>query len=184
MMLSQVFALALIASASAQSISITSPGPNTWWVSNSLNTLAWSPCPNAALQSEIPAFNVVVMNSNQQVLAGNLTFLGNQPTFDCSKTITPQNIPVGTGYTMFLTNAINTNQVYTSTTFEMKAQGSTYPPPVSSSSSPSATANSSGTAASSSSSATAKPNAASPLLSNLQGLLGAVVGAGAIVGLL
>ena len=71
-------------------------------------------------------------------------------------------------------------QVYATTTFEMKAKGSAYAPPVSStSSSPSATANSSAAAASST---TTQTSAASDLVLSVQGLLSAVVGAGAIVG--
>lgn len=72
-------------------------------------------------------------------------------------------------------------QVFAMTTFEMKAQGSTYPtttPAISSSASANGTA--AGTASSSTSTPSAK-SAASALAINLQGLFGAVVGAGAFV---
>ncbi|KAF8590738.1 hypothetical protein K439DRAFT_1657117 [Ramaria rubella] len=189
-MFSKVFALAFVASAAAQSgFSITSPGPNTWQVLqflsavfNSLNTLSWSPC-DTTTQASIPSFNVVVMNSNQQLLSGNLSILGAQPTFDCSKTIPDMtNIAVGTGYTMFLTNSSDTLQVLASTTFEMKAFGSTYPPPVTASS-PTGSGNASST--NSSTSASPSPtaggkNGATVFEFSLQNLVGAIFGAGAI----
>lgn len=111
-------------------------GPHATLLSNPQSLVRPTSVERPVTFSCAPAFNVVVMNSDQNILAGNLTFLGNrtfcrllhptqsssvtsfipliEPTFDCSKTITPQNIPVGTGYTMFLTNAINTNQVIAS----------------------------------------------------------------------
>ncbi|KIJ42422.1 hypothetical protein M422DRAFT_68039 [Sphaerobolus stellatus SS14] len=75
-----------------------------------------------------PAFNVLV-SAPSSVAPGlvNLSLLGDQPTFQCSKSFTPTNLPVGKGYTMTFTEATDTTKVLASTTFEVRDSGAAYP---------------------------------------------------------
>jgi len=152
---------------------ITNPDSNHWFVSNSMNTIAWTPC-TGALALQHPLFTVVVRNQDQSIIPGNLSEIGAVPTTDCSKSFTPTNMPVGTGYTMFLEDSTTAQVIAVSELFEVKPVGSAYPtssssaangPTASSGSAPQA----SGTSGNGTSSAP-KSGAASLMLSSQKGL--------------
>ncbi|WVR07098.1 hypothetical protein IAU60_004137 [Kwoniella sp. DSM 27419] len=111
--------LALGASAA---LTITEPSAAHWWIAQSVNTLAWS-------GSDPSQFSVFLSNPNQNVLTSMLALTSITYAYDTSKTINPGNITPATGYTILLTNPLNSSDVYaTSESFEIKAVNSAYPP--------------------------------------------------------
>jgi len=126
-MFGKVLAFTFVAIAAAQTTNfqILAPGPDIWWVANNINNIIWTPCDGTAPAT---AFNVLV-SAPSSVAPGlvNLSLLGNQPTFQCSKSFTPTNLPVGKGYTMTFTEATDTTKVLASTTFEVRDSGAAYP---------------------------------------------------------
>ncbi|KAF5383180.1 hypothetical protein D9615_004898 [Tricholomella constricta] len=119
------FVAALVGAAAAE-FKILSPGADVWWVAKSLNTLTWTCKDPAALQT----FTVLVANKDQKVLTAPIAIIGVQNNFDCSKTITQDQIsaPPGTGYTILFANTLNQTDVFAkSEEFEIKPLGSAYP---------------------------------------------------------
>jgi len=101
-------------------------GSNLWWVAKSDNNLVWD-CNDKTYDS----FNVVIANPSVNVLAAPLTLIATLPNYICSKLVpasTIANLPSATGYTVMLTDILNSTHIYsTSDSFEIKAVGSSYP---------------------------------------------------------
>ncbi|KAI5121434.1 hypothetical protein M0805_006195 [Coniferiporia weirii] len=118
-----VAAVAGIASAQLQ---VLAPGgPNLWWVAESANNIVWN-----CNESQVNNFTVLIANSNPDILVSAEAIVGIQENFDCSETLTTQqvNFTAATGYTIILANPLNSTDVYaTSAAFEIKPLGSTYP---------------------------------------------------------
>lgn len=116
-----VIAASVLMSVEAQ-LACTEPSTAHWWVANSLNTLRWT--------GNTPAtFSVFLANSDTSVLTSKLALVSVQPYYEYSKTVNPGNLKPATGYTIQLTDTLNSSNIYaTSETFEIKAQGSPYPP--------------------------------------------------------
>ncbi|KAL7414528.1 hypothetical protein BDY24DRAFT_385514 [Mrakia frigida] len=132
--------LALAGSALAE-LQIVRPGTASWWVANSQNTVQW-----VGLDPAI--FAISVFNSNITLLSSGSAVIQTQNNaYDLSFTLTPF-LNVGTGYTIKLHNTTDPTDVFaTSEPFEVRPQGTAYPPvistlPSTSSASPSSTAGS------------------------------------------
>ncbi|KAG6330142.1 hypothetical protein ID866_8946 [Astraeus odoratus] len=125
---------ALLGAASAQ-LTITNPSSSSWWGMLTFHRiLVYSP----------------IANSDPTILVSPIAIISVQENYDCSKQITQQQSsqPAATGYTILLANTLNSSDVYaTSDSFEIKAQGSSYPATTSSA----ASATSSGSSPSASS---------------------------------
>jgi len=122
-----LLALASIFTSVVAGPTITAPGgASLWWVAKSDNNLVWD-CSDKSHDS----FNVVISNPSTTVLTAPLTLIATVPNYICSKLITSDtiaNLPVATGYTVSLTNVLNTTDVYSvSQAFEIKPIGSSYP---------------------------------------------------------
>ncbi|KAK8864457.1 hypothetical protein IAR55_001706 [Kwoniella newhampshirensis] len=103
-------------------LTISQPTAAHWWVGQSLNTLAWS-------GTDPNQFSVFLSNPDTSVLTSMLALESIVMTYQTSLTINPGNIKAATGYTLLLTNPLNSSEVYaTSESFEIKSVGSTYPP--------------------------------------------------------
>ncbi|KAL5476851.1 hypothetical protein ACEPAI_3037 [Sanghuangporus weigelae] len=171
---------ALAASVSAQLTILSPGGPDLWWVANSENNIVWT-CNTSPVQN----FSILVANSNPSVLVSPLAVVAIQQNFDCSRTLTTQqvNFTTGTGYTLILADPINSTNVYAqSEEFEVRPVGSTYPDP---SSTPTGTASAtgSGTATASGSEATASDNAAVAQVASPKALGALLMGALAMLAL-
>ncbi|WVQ99450.1 hypothetical protein IAU59_006585 [Kwoniella sp. CBS 9459] len=167
--LSTVLAAAGLVSAE---LKVTQPTAAHWWVAQSLNTLAWD-------GSDPAQFSVFISNPDQNVLTSILALTSVTYTYDKSKTINPGNITPATGYTILLTNPLNSSDVYArSETFEIKAVGSEYPPqkPV-----PTAAASDSSSDAAPSGSSTSSGAEASSTGGNSAGFRSSSVPAGGLV---
>ncbi|PSR78573.1 hypothetical protein PHLCEN_2v7320 [Hermanssonia centrifuga] len=73
---------------------------------------------------------VRVANAGQPAIAGGQAIIAIENNFDCSKTITADelNFPAGSGYTVQLANPLNNTDVYAvSQEFEIKPLGAAYP---------------------------------------------------------
>ncbi|THH01156.1 hypothetical protein EW026_g1479 [Hermanssonia centrifuga] len=118
--------LAALFSSAAADLQIISPGgPNLWWVAQSINTLAWT-----CAESPFSTFTILVANAGQPAIAGGQAIIAIENNFDCSKTITADelNFPAGSGYTVQLANPLNNTDVYAvSQEFEIKPLGAAYP---------------------------------------------------------
>lgn len=93
-----------------------------------MNTLEWSCTQN----TQYASFNVLIANTNVNVLATPLTIIPTLDNFTCSETISQNlfNLPASTGYTILLTDIFNNSDIYaTSQPFEIKPLGSSYPDP-------------------------------------------------------
>ncbi|WWD17243.1 hypothetical protein CI109_101681 [Kwoniella shandongensis] len=139
-MRSAIFFLS-VASLVSATLTITQPSAAHWWVGQSLNTLAWD-------GSDPSQFSVFLANPDTSVLTSMLALESIVMTYQTSLTINPGNIKAATGYTLLLTNPLNSSDVYaTSESFEIKPVGSTYPPQTTTgNTSTTATFNTSGTA--------------------------------------
>ncbi|WVQ67613.1 uncharacterized protein L199_005816 [Kwoniella botswanensis] len=136
-------------------LTVTEPRADHWWVAQSLNTLAWE-------GSSPDQFSVFLSNSDTNVLTSILALTSVTYAYDRSKTINPGGVTPSGGYTILLTNPLNSSDVYAkSETFEIKAVGSTYPPQDSAGSGSSASASGSGTASGSATSGVASASASS-----------------------
>ncbi|ORY33974.1 hypothetical protein BCR39DRAFT_586176 [Naematelia encephala] len=139
----------------AQSLIITQPSPEHWWVANELDTLAWTAGDNPPQE-----FSVFLANPDPTILTSELALVSIEPLYEYSKTINPGNITPSTGYTIQLTDILNSTNVYaTSEAFEIKPEGSSYPPQTTNSSS--ASSNSSSTASSGTSTPSSSGSASS-----------------------
>ncbi|WVF71508.1 hypothetical protein IAT40_006314 [Kwoniella sp. CBS 6097] len=167
-----VSALFVAAGFVSAELKVTQPTADHWWVAQSLNTLAWD-------GSDPSQFSVFISNPDQNVLTSILALTSVTYAYDKSKTINPGNITPATGYTILLTNPLNSSDIYAkSETFEIKAVGSEYPPqtPV-----PTAAASGSDAAQSGSGSATSSSAQASSTGGNSAGLKGSSVSAGCVI---
>ncbi|KAK6910038.1 hypothetical protein L486_00307 [Kwoniella mangroviensis CBS 10435] len=146
--------LVLSLGAVSAQLTVTEPRADHWWVAQSLNTLAWE-------GSSPDQFSVFLSNTDTNVLTSILALTSVTYAYDRSKTINPGGVTPSGGYTILLTNPLNSSDVYAkSETFEIKAVGSTYPPQGSSAGS-SASASGSGTASGSAASSAASASASS-----------------------
>ncbi|KAK4685353.1 hypothetical protein P7C73_g4802, partial [Tremellales sp. Uapishka_1] len=119
-MLALSLVLTLIASVSAQ-LTVTEPSAAHWWVGNSQNTLAWT-------GSSPTEFSVFLYNPNTAVLTSKLALESIINTYQTSLTINPGGVTPSTGYVIQLTDILNSSNIYAaSDSFEIKAEGSTYP---------------------------------------------------------
>ncbi|TYJ54127.1 hypothetical protein B9479_005225 [Cryptococcus floricola] len=114
--------LASLASCAFATLSITEPSAAHWWVGNNANTLAWD--------GKDPAeFSVFLANPDVNILTSMLALASIVPTYQTSLTMNPGDATPATGYTILVTNPLNSSDVYaTSDTFEIKKEGSSYPP--------------------------------------------------------
>ncbi|KAF8655584.1 hypothetical protein AX16_003005 [Volvariella volvacea WC 439] len=116
---------ALVGSAAAQQLQITSPNSNTWWVAQSVNVMAWN-----CQESPYTNFTVLIANPDPQILPAPLAIIGIQYNYDCSKEITQQQSaqPAASGYTLIFADPFNSTNVFaTSEPFEIRPLGSQYP---------------------------------------------------------
>ncbi|KAL5514300.1 hypothetical protein ACEPAG_2388 [Sanghuangporus baumii] len=179
------FLLAALATSVSAQLTILSPGgPDLWWVANSENNIVWT-CNTSPVQN----FSILVANSNPSVLVSPLAVVAVQQNFDCSRTLTTQqvNFTTGTGYTVIFADPINSTNVYAqSQEFEVRSAGSPYPDPSSTptgSGSASATGSGSGTATASGSEASASNSAAVVQVASPKALGALLVGALAMLAL-
>ncbi|KAI0070131.1 hypothetical protein K474DRAFT_1670386 [Panus rudis PR-1116 ss-1] len=138
--------LAALLGVVAADLKVTNPSSSSWWVANSINTIAWT-CKESSFQT----FTIFIANSDPKVLTSPQAIIAVQNNFDCSKTITQDqaNYTAGTGYSIQLANPLNSSDIYAqSDLFEIKPLGSAYP--ATSSAAPSPTDSSSGSSPSSS----------------------------------
>ncbi|WVN88374.1 uncharacterized protein L203_103580 [Cryptococcus depauperatus CBS 7841] len=114
--------LSTIVSVASAALTVTEPSGSHWWVAKSLNTLAWD--------GKDPAeFSVFLNNPNTNLLTSILALASIVPAYQTSLTMNPGDAKPGTGYTLLLTNPLNSSNIYaTSEPFEIKAAGSAYPP--------------------------------------------------------
>ncbi|WWC62027.1 uncharacterized protein I303_104614 [Kwoniella dejecticola CBS 10117] len=134
-------------------LKVTQPTADHWWVAQSLNTLAWD-------GSSPDQFSVFLSNSDTNVLTSLLALTSVTYAYETSKTINPGGITPATGYTILLTNPLNSSDVYAkSETFEIKAVGSAYPPQGSPSAGASASPVVSGSSGASGSASSSAPSA-------------------------
>ncbi|KAL5521666.1 hypothetical protein ACEPAF_2414 [Sanghuangporus sanghuang] len=173
---------ALAASVSAQLTVLSPGGSDLWWVANSENNIVWT-CDTSPVQN----FTILVANSDQSVLVSPLAVVAVQQNFDCSRTLTTQqvNFTTGTGYSVILADPINSTNVYAqSEEFEIKPVGSTYPDPSSTpTGTASASATGSGSATASGNEAAASDNAAVVQVTSPKALGTLLVGALAMLAL-
>ncbi|OCB87772.1 hypothetical protein A7U60_g5095 [Sanghuangporus baumii] len=184
---------ALAASVSAQLTILSPGGSDLWWavlmddfechvVANSENNIVWT-CDTSPVQN----FTILVANSDQSVLVSPLAVVAVQQNFDCSRTLTTQqvNFTTGTGYSVILADPINSTNVYAqSEEFEIKPVGSTYPDPSSTpTGTASASATGSGSATASGNEAAASDNAAVVQVASPKALGTLLVGALAMLAL-
>ncbi|OXG36796.1 hypothetical protein J008_00331 [Cryptococcus neoformans] len=112
----------ILASIVSAALTITEPSAAHWWVAQSLNTLAWD-------GADPTEFSVFLANSDSNVLTSMLALASIVPTYQTSLTINPGDATPATGYTLLITNPLNSSDAYaTSGSFEIKAVGSAYPP--------------------------------------------------------
>ncbi|AFR92458.1 hypothetical protein C343_00328 [Cryptococcus neoformans C23] len=117
-----IIAPLILASIVSAALTITEPSAAHWWVAQSLNTLAWD-------GTDPTEFSVFLANSDSNVLTSMLALASIVPTYQTSLTINPGDATPATGYTLLITNPLNSSDVYaTSGSFEIKAVGSVYPP--------------------------------------------------------
>ncbi|KAJ7599198.1 hypothetical protein C8J56DRAFT_815573 [Mycena floridula] len=159
-------------------LEITNPGgPDLWWVAQSINTLAWT-CNDPQAK---PQYTIVLANPDPKILTAPQAIIAIENNFDCSKTITADQIGtfVGPNFTVQLANILNQTDVYAeSQPFEIKPVGALYP--TSTPAVQTATGTVASAAASSTSADTSKNGASSLVQSSSIGLT--AVGA-AILGL-
>ncbi|KZV76721.1 hypothetical protein PENSPDRAFT_673350 [Peniophora sp. CONT] len=183
----------LVASAAAaDTFSVLAPGgPNVWWVAESQNTLTWTCHTNPPAQ----VFQLLLNNTNVNILPSPMAILANLNNADCSHTITTQQAALtpSTGYTIVLADQLDQTKIYaTSQEFEVKALGATYPAasatPTEGGSSASATGSATGSAASGAASSTASASSESSNSSGAMGLTASIgsvfLAAGALLGML
>ncbi|EIW70342.1 hypothetical protein M231_06720 [Tremella mesenterica] len=134
-------------------LKVLKPTADLWWVAQSVNTLAWS-------GNTPQSFSVFLNNADEKILTSKLALVSVEPIYEYSKDVNPGNVTPGTGYTIQLTDILNSSNIWAeSDKFEIKAVGSTYPPQTTSavpsgSSSPSGSQSSGSTTPSGSQSAT------------------------------
>jgi len=180
-----------LASSATAAFQILSPGgPDLWWVAKSQNVISWT-CNTDAPIATGNAYQLLLNNTDPNILTAAQAIVANVPNADCSHEITTQqaDVRVATGYTLIFADIIDQRKVYAvSQPFEVKALGATYPassatPKESSGASQTGTgSNASGTSSGSSATSTSKSNGAfTSFKVPAAGLLAAV---GAAIGML
>jgi hypothetical protein len=112
----------MFATLAAAQLTITQPSADIWWVAQSTNVMAWT-----CKTSPFTNFTVLIQIPN---VPAPLQFLGIQQNFDCSITITNNQVnqAPGTGYQLLLANVFNNTDIFArSDPFEIKPLGSAYP---------------------------------------------------------
>jgi len=171
-------AVSLIGSASAFSI-IAPGGPNVWWVAHSENTMIWTCHDNPPAQ----VYQLLLNNTNQNILTSPIAIDANLANADCSHTITTQQAQLtpATGYTLVIADQIDQRTIYaTSQEFEVKQAGSAFP---ATSATPTDTTGASATG-SASASASAASSSASSSSDNKSSAMGLSVSLAGVVGVL
>ncbi|RSH79839.1 uncharacterized protein EHS24_009499 [Apiotrichum porosum] len=179
-MLAHFLALAAAPLLAAAQITITQPSAALWWVDNSVNTLAWT----QGTGTNPSEFTVMLANNDTSLLADRVAIFAIAYAYQYSLTVPATQWQAGTGYTIQITDTLNTSHIYsTSDTFELKAYGSAYPTNVATSASVTGSASGSGSAAGSatgSSAAAASSTAAKSGAGNKAASVVAVAAAGAL----
>jgi len=184
----------LVGSASAAFQILSPGGPNLWWVAKSENVIAWS-CRDNPPASTSNAYQLLVNNTDLNILTAAQAIVANVPNADCAHIIGVQqaSLTPATGYTLIFADIIDQRKVYAvSQPFEVKALGATYPPAsatptddptaATSGASDSSTGTGTGTSSGSASTNTSRPNGASTTFEvSAAGVLAAV---GAAIGML
>jgi len=151
---------------------IDTPSSTVWWVDQGQNTMSWE----CHAVPTISNFTVIINNTNQAVLPGNLAIIAQLDNADCSYAL-QINQTVATGYTLVFADPFNNTNVYAaSQQFEIKALGAAYPATSAVAANGTATSTvSSSPTARSKSSALGAHNPSSVGLAGLMGLLVAAV---------
>ncbi|KAG7558326.1 hypothetical protein FFLO_02796 [Filobasidium floriforme] len=177
--------LALLGSAAAQ-FTITSPTSEIFWISDSDNVVSWTGTSPAA------QFTVFIANPNVNLLTDRTPIVAILDAFRGSYLLNPGALPAGTGYTIQLTDTLNSTNIYAeSEAFELKPAGSAYPTVTPAGAADPATATQSGSMGTATSTGTQSSAAASSAPANgaeTMGLawskVGGVVGLGVVGALL
>lgn len=165
-------ALALLPYAVFAAITINGPSSSSYWVQNTSNLISWT-----YTQGAPATVDIVVINSNNQTLNGNFSIARSVPVSSESFTVTDVTLRVGTGYQVLFLDTTETQVLAQSSSFEVKAPG-TSPAPTTSPSSTTPQGTGSGTSgngtasgsAASSTSTSKKSNAALGLAFDARGL--------------
>jgi len=117
------------AAISAHGLKILAPGgDNLWWIQGADNNLAWT-CAEADASAQ--QFSIYINNSDTSLLTAITALVSVEQNFNCEQDITANlnTAPLGTGYTIVLTNILNTTDIFAvSDPFEIKALSAGYPP--------------------------------------------------------
>jgi len=107
--------------ASSLALSITSPGPNAFWVQGTSNVINWS------FSSGDPnPVDITVTNSNSSFLNGAFSIARNLDASNGSFTVTNVTLRVDAGYVVNFVNTTNSSQIFTSSgEFDVKKAGTT-----------------------------------------------------------
>ncbi|KAF7349422.1 hypothetical protein MSAN_01732100 [Mycena sanguinolenta] len=116
--------LALVGAAYAQvstsGLSVLVPGgPDLWWLANQPNNIKWT-----CEQTAFPDFTIWINNSNTTLLTAITPLIAIEQNFNCDLLVSAElvTMPIGTGYTIVLTDPTNGTNVYASSAeFEIKA---------------------------------------------------------------
>jgi len=105
-----------------QGLKITLPSSADWWVQQNQNVVAWT-----CLDTQIPLFTLLVLNSDPAILAAPEPFMANLKNTDCSETIQASDFTAAQGYQIALANPSNVTDIYAiSEPFEIKPKGSAF----------------------------------------------------------
>jgi len=155
-----------VLSTSVAALSITDPGPNAWWVENSVNLLQWT-CHDPDILAQ---YTVVVFGPG--ALVSGLPIISQLNNADCSESIPANsNFPAGSNYSIALTNPLNRTDILAQSSFEVKPFGSVYPTSASPTASATVSETNTGTPSGSTTTGSASPTsskgaAAGPLGAN------------------
>ncbi|KAJ7096595.1 hypothetical protein B0H15DRAFT_798048 [Mycena belliarum] len=124
-------ALALAGSTSAAisngGLKILAPGgPNLWWLQGQPNNLVWT-----CAASTFKQFSVYLNNSDVSLITAITAIISVEDNFNCNQGIGNNLVtaPVGTGYTIVLTDITNITNIYAvSDPFDIKPLSTGYPP--------------------------------------------------------
>nr|GAT60479.1 predicted protein [Mycena chlorophos] len=116
------------AATSTNGLSILAPGgQNLWWLQGQDNNIAWT-----CGESTISQFTIWLNNTDVTTTIGDITALiAVEQNYNCVQLVSAglNNAPVGSGYTIVMTDISNANTVYAvSDPFEIQALSVGYPP--------------------------------------------------------
>ncbi|KAJ7194498.1 hypothetical protein B0H12DRAFT_1170528 [Mycena haematopus] len=122
--------LALVGATYAQTssggLSLLVPGgPNLWWLAAQPNNIIWT-----CGESTFTDFTVWINNSDTTLISAITPLIAIEQNFNCALLVTADlvTMPIGTGYTIVMTDPSNATNVYaTSAPFEIKALTAGYP---------------------------------------------------------